>query len=139
MIKINYWSLIYAIQEIPFKLEECIIKRISNEPKTGWGKGGGDVWCPPLVFCPITLFLNFHCEILWLWINNNLKDLEKNLFLLMRRVEYRAVKSPVCLRKSKMAHSFFLTKATDLKTVFLKSPWKMSWPWNMHFNPIPFL
>ena len=44
----------------------------------------------------------------------------------MHRVGYRAVKSPECVKKkSKIAHNFFMTKATDLKTIFLKSPWKM--------------
>ena len=44
----------------------------------------------------------------------------------MQREGYRAVKSSVCVkRKSKIAHNFLMTKATDLKTIFLKSPWKM--------------
>ena len=46
----------------------------------------------------------------------NLKDFT-------HRVGYRAVKSPECLKKkSKIAHNFFMTKAIDLKTIFLKSP-----------------
>jgi len=40
----------------------------------------------------------------------------------MHRVGYRAVKSPVCVKKSKMALNFFVTKATDLKIIFLKIP-----------------
>ena len=40
----------------------------------------------------------------------------------MHRVGYRAVKSPECVKKSKIDHDFFMTKATDLKTIFLKSP-----------------
>ena len=45
----------------------------------------------------------------------------------MHRLGYRAVKSPECVKKkSKIAHNFFRTKATDLKTIFLKSPWKMN-------------
>ena len=36
----------------------------------------------------------------------------------MHRVGYRAVKSPVCVKKSKIAHNFFANKATDLKTNF---------------------
>ena len=43
----------------------------------------------------------------------------------MLRVGYRAVKSPECVKKSSIAHNFFMTKATDLKTIFLKSPRKM--------------
>ena len=43
----------------------------------------------------------------------------------MHRVGYRAVKSPECVKKYKIAHNFFMTKATDLKTIFLKSPCKM--------------
>ena len=35
------------------------------------------------------------------------------------------VKSLVCKKKSKIAHNFFMTKATDLKTIILKSPRKM--------------
>ena len=31
-------------------------------------------------------------------------------------------KSGVCKRKSKIAENFFMTKATDLKTIFLKRP-----------------
>ena len=31
------------------------------------------------------------------------------------------IKSGVCKKKSKIAHNFFMTKATDLKTIFLKS------------------
>ena len=46
-------------------------------------------------------------------------------FLLMHRVGYRAVKSPICVKKSQIDHNFFVTKATDLKSLFLKSPWKM--------------
>ena len=38
----------------------------------------------------------------------------------MYRVGYKAVK------KSKIAHHFFVTKATDLKTIFLKSPWQIN-------------
>ena len=34
-------------------------------------------------------------------------------------------KSPVCEKKTKIAHNFFVTKAADLKTICLKSPWKM--------------
>jgi len=47
------------------------------------------------------------------------------MFFLIYRVWYRAEKSPVCEKKSKIAHNFFVTKSTDLKTMFLKSPWKM--------------
>ena len=36
----------------------------------------------------------------------------------MHTAGYRAVKSPVCVKKSKMAHTFFVTKATDLKIIF---------------------
>ena len=43
----------------------------------------------------------------------------------MHRVWYGAVKSPECKKKSKIAHNFVLTKATDLTTILLKSPWKM--------------
>ena len=40
----------------------------------------------------------------------------------MLRVGYSAaVKSPECVKIiSKIAHNFFMTKATDLKTIFLK-------------------
>ena len=31
-------------------------------------------------------------------------------------------KSGLCKKKTKMAHKFFVTKATDLKIIFLKSP-----------------
>ena len=40
----------------------------------------------------------------------------------MRRLDYRAVKSPVNVKKSKIAKNFFVATATDLKTIFLKSP-----------------
>jgi len=43
----------------------------------------------------------------------------------MHRVGYRAEKIQVFGKKSKIAHNFFVTKATYLKTIFLKSPWKM--------------
>ena len=43
----------------------------------------------------------------------------------MHRVGYRAVKSPGGVKKFKIAHDFLMTKATDLKTICLKSPWKM--------------
>ena len=38
-------------------------------------------------------------------------------------------------KKSKKFHNFLVTKATDLKSTFLKSPWKMGgktcvWSWN---------
>ena len=33
---------------------------------------------------------------------------------------------PEYVKKSKIAHNFFMTKATVLKTIFLKSPWKIS-------------
>ena len=32
----------------------------------------------------------------------------------MHMVGYRAVKSPECVKKSKITHNFFMTKATDL-------------------------
>ena len=42
--------------------------------------------------------------------------------LLMPRIGYRTVKSPVHVKKkSKIAHNFFV----DLKTTFLERPWKM--------------
>ena len=34
-------------------------------------------------------------------------------------------KKSVLQKKSKIAHNFFVTKAADLKTIFLKSPFKM--------------
>ena len=40
----------------------------------------------------------------------------------MQRVGNRAVKSPVCVKKTEIAHNSFVTKATDLKTIFLKNP-----------------
>ena len=44
----------------------------------------------------------------------------------MHRVECKAVKSPECVKKkSKIAQNFLMTKATDLKTIFLKRPWKI--------------
>ena len=47
----------------------------------------------------------------------NLKDfLFKKFFFI-----YKAEKSSVCEKKSKIAHNFFVTKATDLKTIFLKT------------------
>ena len=52
-----------------------------------------------------------------LLMNSNLKGfLLIKYFFLIYRVGYRAEK------KSKIAHNFFVTKATDLKTIFLKSP-----------------
>ena len=81
---------------------------------------------PPIVFSPSTLIFQFnHREIFWLLINSNLKEFFVNFFF-MHRVGYRTVKSPECVKiKSKIAHIFFRTKATDLKTIFLKSPCKM--------------
>ena len=39
----------------------------------------------------------------------------------MHSVGYIAVKSPVCVKtKSKIAHNFFVTKATDLNFIFEK-------------------
>ena len=45
----------------------------------------------------------------------------------MHRVGYRqdGKKSDLWEKKSKIPHNFFVTKATDLKTTFLGSPWKM--------------
>ena len=43
----------------------------------------------------------------------------------MHRVGYSAVKSPECVKKSKIAYKFFITKAADQKTIFFNSPWKM--------------
>ena len=44
---------------------------------------------------------------------------KKYFFDLKGRVQpYRAEKSPVCEKKSKIAHNLFMTKATDLKTIF---------------------
>jgi len=34
-------------------------------------------------------------------------------------------KSSLRKKKIKIAHNFFMTKVTDLKTIFLKIPWKM--------------
>ena len=46
----------------------------------------------------------------------NLKDFT-------HRVGYRAVKSLQCVKKnSKIPNNFFMAKAIDLKTIFLKSP-----------------
>ena len=39
----------------------------------------------------------------------------------MHRVGYSAEKCPVLGKKSKIAHNFFVTKASDLKTIFLKA------------------
>ena len=54
-----------------------------------------------------------------------LKDflLKKIFKKLIYRVGYRAEKKfGLGKKKSKIAHNFFVTKATDLKTIFLKSP-----------------
>ena len=41
---------------------------------------------------------------------------------LIGRVEYKAVRSPVCVKKEyNIAHTYFVNKATDLKTIFVKS------------------
>ena len=42
----------------------------------------------------------------------------------MQRVGYRAGKSPVCVKKSKIAQNFYMTLGTDVITIFLKSPSK---------------
>ena len=42
----------------------------------------------------------------------------------MHTAGYRAVKSPVCVKKTKMAHKFFVTKATDLKIIIFEKPLK---------------
>jgi len=34
---------------------------------------------------------------------------------------HKEVKGPVCVKKIQMAHNFFVTKATDLKIIFLKT------------------
>jgi len=66
----------------------------------------------------------------------------------MQSLGYRAVKSQVCVKKSKMAINFFVTKATDLKIIFLKIPCLSNffnelalknWSMNMYFNSIPIL
>ena len=41
----------------------------------------------------------------------------------MHRLGNMTVKSPECAKKSKIANNFFMTKATDLKTIFSKK-WK---------------
>ena len=56
--------------------------------------------------------------------NTNLKDFLLNFFFIYR-VGQRAGKRPVSEKKSKIADNFFVTKASDLKTLFLKSPGKM--------------
>ena len=43
----------------------------------------------------------------------------------MHRVGYSVENSSLFGKKSKIAHNFFVTKATYLITIFLKSPWKM--------------
>ena len=43
----------------------------------------------------------------------------------MHRVVHRAVKSSVCVKKTIIAHNFFVTKATDLEIRVLKNPLKM--------------
>ena len=51
--------------------------------------------------------------------NKNIRDLKKKN--LMYSEGYIAVKSPVCVKtKSKIAHNFFVTKATDLNFIFEK-------------------
>ena len=40
----------------------------------------------------------------------------------MHRVGYRAVNVRSVKKKSKIAHNFSMTKATDLKSMFLKTP-----------------
>ena len=40
----------------------------------------------------------------------------------MHRVGYNALKIPECVKK--IAHNFFMTKATDLKTIFFFNPLK---------------
>jgi len=40
-------------------------------------------------------------------------------------VGYSAEKVRSVKKKSKIAHNFFVTKAKDIKTIFLKSSWKI--------------
>ena len=111
---------------------------------------------PPVVF--FVLELSFLTLSLWIFVtlmNRNLKEVLYKNFFSMHRVGYRAVKSPSVKRqKTKIAHYFFVTKATDLKTFFINDcryichtfftlfwpflPFK-NWTMNMHFNPIPIL
>ena len=43
----------------------------------------------------------------------------------MQRIGCRAVKNPECVKKkSKIAHNFFMTKATDLKIIIFEKPLK---------------
>ena len=54
--------------------------------------------------------------------NSNLKGfLLKNKFF---KTIVQGGKNPICEKKSKKANNFFVTKATDLKTLFLKKPLK---------------
>ena len=62
---------------------------------------------------------------LWLLMNRNLGIIYNFFYFFMHRLDYRAVKSPVYVKKKyKIAHNFFVTKATDLKALFVRSPWK---------------
>ena len=40
----------------------------------------------------------------------------------MQKVGYRAVNVQSVKKKSKITHDFFMTKATDLKSMLLKTP-----------------
>ena len=42
----------------------------------------------------------------------------------MQMVGYRAVKSPVCVKKTEIAHNSFVTKATDPKNYIFEKPLK---------------
>ena len=74
--------------------------------------------------------VSLHKRVTYLYCRTTMEKLSKlNIFHkidLIYRVGYRVEKkSGLWKKKSKIAHHFFVTKATDLKTIFLKSPWNM--------------
>ena len=57
--------------------------------------------------------------------NKSFKDFLLIFFFFISRVGTERKQIPVCEKKNLIAHNFFVTKATDLKTIFLKSPSKI--------------
>ena len=84
------------------------------------GGGGLGSLSAPCSF--VVLALSFLTRSLW---NSNLKDflLKYFIFYLLGRVQGR--KKSILKKKSKITHNFFVTKTTNIKIIFLKSPWKM--------------
>ena len=76
---------------------------------------GGGVYAPSSFLSWLSHFKNHNRKILWLLMYRNSKD----SICFMHMVGYRALKIPV-FKKNLNSPFLFVTKATDLKTIFWK-------------------